>query len=112
MARGSDGSDEDRTLASALCTVGLSPQAQCCKETFPRSLSVPPHFLVSMRAQWALFEGKTPECSGDGSILRHLAHLLEQQLQSIPLSHVWNKSPIDGCMGQLTPAIHHSYIHQ
>lgn len=76
MARRSDGSDEDRTLASAPCTVGLSPQAQRCKETFPRSLSVPPHFLVSMRAQWALFEGKTPKCSGDGSILRHLAHLL------------------------------------
>lgn len=36
---------------------------------------------------------------------------LYQQLQSIPLRHnVWNKSPIDGCIGQPKTAINHSDI--
>ena len=69
-------SEENGALASVLCG-DLSPQASCCKETFQLSVSKPSHFLVSTRRPpCALFKGKMPVCSGDGSILRHQVLLL------------------------------------
>lgn len=66
-----------REWSPGQCTVlGPVSQASCCKETFQLSLSEPSHFLVSTRPQYAAFKGKMPVCSGDGSILRHLARLL------------------------------------
>lgn len=87
-------SEETRALASGLCW-GPSPQASCWEEPFQLSLSKPSQFLVSTRPQCALFKGKMPACSGDGSILRSPALLpFTHSCRALHCSTMYGTSPL------------------
>lgn len=78
------------------------------KGTFQQPLSKATRLLENSRPQCALFKGKMPGCSGDGSILRHLAHLPINSCRAFHCAVRTEQSPIDGCIGQLKTAINHS----